>query len=160
VSNPTVDDAIAAGLAALTQETPFPAPPLLWGSDVSCDQDLDPSTVLDPSSFVVLAQAIHRRLQTPRGKLIDDPTYGWDLRGELNKGITLAQVDGISRRVRSEVLKDDRIKSAQVTVQTMNVAQQIRVIIDVVPFDPTTGTFRAILIATPASLVLQEIARR
>jgi phage baseplate assembly protein W len=159
MSNPTVDDAIAAGIAALTQQTPFPAPPLLWGSDVSCDLDLDPRVVLASDSIEVIAQGMHRRLDTPRGKLVDDPSYGWDLKAELNTGLTTADVDGIARRVRSEVLKDDRIRTATVTVKTTGVAQTIRVIIVVQPVNPRTGTFRAIMVATPASLVLEEINR-
>lgn len=159
MSNAVVDAAIAAGIAALVQETAFPTPPLLWGADVSCDTDLDPTTVLDPGSVDVLSQAIHRRLDTPRGKLADDPAYGWDLKAELHAGLTTADVDGIARRVRSELLKDDRLRVVQVTVQTTAVAQRIRVVIVAQPVDPRTGTFRAIMVATPASLVLEEITR-
>lgn len=159
MSNAIIDAAIAASYAGLTQQTPFPTPPLFWGSDVSCDQDLDPTKIVDSLSPEAITQGMHRRLVTPRGKLVDDPAYGWDLCGELNTGLTTKDVDGIARRVRSEVTKDDRIQTARVRVVTTGVAQTIRVEITVYPVNPRTGTFRAIMIATPASLVLQEISR-
>ena len=60
-----------------------------FGTDISTPDaaDLDPyfGTV---SGWRALAQAIGRRLITPRGSLIDDEAYGFDVRSRLNGALT------------------------------------------------------------------------
>jgi hypothetical protein len=57
-----------------------------FGSDISTVPTLDPSfaTLTGPH---VLSQALLRRFTTPLGSLVDDPTYGLDIREYLNTGI-------------------------------------------------------------------------
>ena len=62
------------------------------GTDLYCISDLDPAgrTVSGPEA---LAQAIARRLQTPRGALAaigDDPDYGLDLRDYVGDDVGAA----------------------------------------------------------------------
>lgn len=62
-----------------------------------------------------LAEALLRRLKTPRGGLWYDPNYGTDIRQYLNheydpEGVEIAFE--IEQKVISEVTKDPRVKSA------------------------------------------------
>jgi phage baseplate assembly protein W len=69
------------------------------------------------SGNLAVSQAIARRLQTPRGNLIDDPNYGTDLTAYLLDDITPGQLNAIQAAVNQECLKDQRVTAASSTVQ-------------------------------------------
>lgn len=82
-----------------------------YGHDLWCITDLDPG-MIEVDGRRCLAQAIARRLITPRGGLIDDPNYGYDLTAFLNGDFdqpTLARMNG---QIVAECLKDERVVSA------------------------------------------------
>lgn len=97
-----------------------------YGSDLSLAHDLDPMMIeLSGDDPLVVAQSAIRRLQTPRGGLIGDPDYGYDVRALLKSP------DGSRRigpRIQAELLKDDRLSEVQVAVhqvgRSMSVAVQ------------------------------------
>jgi hypothetical protein len=61
-----------------------------------------------------LAQAIARRLTTPRGGLFYDSDYGTDIRRWLNAAVQ--PLGRIGFEVQNEALKDERVKRANATV--------------------------------------------
>jgi hypothetical protein len=61
------------------------------------------------SGFRVVAEAIVRRWQTPRGGLIDDPNYGFDLSDFLSDDIDTAGLNRIKNSAKAEALKDERV---------------------------------------------------
>jgi hypothetical protein len=63
-----------------------------------------------------LAEAIARRLVTTRGTLIDDPDYGFDLRGYVNDDIDARGLALIGAGVEAECLKDERVIAATAAV--------------------------------------------
>ena len=88
-----------------------------YGSDMSCVDDLDAMmTDLDgvADGPTVVAQAIYRRITTPRGMVIDAPDYGIDVAALLHKGMTRAELLGVAGVVRKEIMKDDRVASVDV----------------------------------------------
>lgn len=86
-----------------------------FGSCWSCISDLTMPSVMASGNQCV-AEAIARRLQTPRGGLIDDPNYGYDLTAWLDADVTPAQIASIQSNVNAECVKDQRVTSAQSTV--------------------------------------------
>jgi phage baseplate assembly protein W len=86
-----------------------------YGTDISCAQDLDPyfGTVTGAEG---VAQALARRLQTPLGGLLTDPTYGFDLRALLNSSFTRADVLALQSSIESQCLLDERVDSVGVDV--------------------------------------------
>lgn len=80
-----------------------------YGHDISCTSDLHPGRVA--SGATLLAEAAFRRLITPRGRLIDDPEYGFDVRGLMSAGLTEADLALLPSRVVAELHKDQRISS-------------------------------------------------
>lgn len=87
------------------------------GVDLYCISDLDPAgrTV---SGNEALAQALARRLQTPRGALAaigDDPDYGTDLRDFVGEDTGIGAEAEIEAAVRAECLKDERVRDVDVT---------------------------------------------
>lgn len=75
--------------------------------------DLDPRFAIVDSSLVV-AEACARRLVTPRGSLIGDPDYGYDLREFLGARISNVTRARIVAGVEEECRKDERVEAARV----------------------------------------------
>lgn len=158
--NSPVRDAIAAELAELTQEQPYPVAPFGWGRDLNCASDLlETMGEVDPFSTLALGQAIVRRLDCPRGALPDDLDYGIDLRAYLNRGTAAAEIAQLATRIRTEITKDDRIDSAVVTVTPSPSGSSLGVAIRVTPVDAQIGGFSMTLAVTSAEVLVQEISR-
>ncbi len=150
-------DALAAGMATVTRQVDAPTPPLGYGTDISCTLDIDERMAeVDPQSTRAIAEALVRRLDTPRGALIDDADYGFALKSYANRGVTRAELLSLADRVRLEVTKDDRVSTATVTVTSSGTS--LSVSIRVTPEDPSLDTFAAVLSVTSAAVVLEAVS--
>jgi hypothetical protein len=83
-----------------------------YGSDFSVVEDFG-ATMSVVTGPIVVAQAVARRLQTPRGGLWYDPNYGTDMRQFVNGHATAFQ---IATAIESEALKDERVERASAEV--------------------------------------------
>ena len=157
--NSTVEEAIAEGLAELDRVVVAPAPPHGYGSDLRCTSDLRPDMAeVTGDSTLALAEAIVRRLTCPRGGLPDDPDYGIDIRSFLNRPTTADEIRALSGAVRSEVEKDDRVRTASVRLDPTSDGSQLTVRLIVVAVDPLIGQFSLTLAATSAAVLIEELA--
>lgn len=89
----------------------------MLGKDVSCTDSL--RTGRYASGARVVAEAIYRRLITPRGMLRggeEEANYGLDLAGLIGSATSAASEAAVPGQVRAEILKDERIESAEVTL--------------------------------------------
>lgn len=156
--NQTVKDVITTELAKLTRLEPTPVEPFAYGVDTLGVSDwTDTLDEVDPLSVLGISEALLRRLQTPRGTLQDDSNYGVDLRAFLNRPTTSRSVLEITSEVRGEVLKDDRVIEALVTV-TFQSQKLLRVKVDATPADPDTGgPFTLTLAVTSGAVLLEAI---
>lgn len=88
-----------------------------FGVDIATPDasDIDPyfTTV---SGWRGLGQSLARRLITPRGSLIDDDAYGYDLRSRLNDTFTPADLAQLGAIVRRELEADERVDYATAAV--------------------------------------------
>lgn len=116
--NATYQAAFNAQLEALTRKVDIPSDRALgYGIDLSCVTDLTfDMAEVDPYTPTAIAEAQARRLQTGRGQLIYDLTYGTDVRGMLNRGYTESQLATLDTEIYNELRKDDRISDTDVTV--------------------------------------------
>ena len=87
------------------------------GADLSCVDDLDPG-MAEVSGVAMMGEAAHRRVNTPRGAVIDDPNYGIDVFDFLNAEATPAEVAQVPGLIDQEQLKDQRIQSSETTFDT------------------------------------------
>jgi hypothetical protein len=156
--NETIRAAIAAELATLTKRVAdVPAAPLGYGTDLSCVTDVTADAAeVDPMSRQAVAEAITRRLTTPRGGLIDDPDYGFDVRTFCNRGTTPTELRAIGDQCRTEALKDDRVNDATITADYDDAARRLRVSVMLDCVDPRLGTFTLTLAVTPDGEALLE----
>lgn len=74
-----------------------------------------------------LAEAIARRLVTPRGRLWYDPEYGYDVRRWLNSAADSAVRYEIARRVEEQCEMDPRVASAEATVEYSAEARELTI---------------------------------
>lgn len=157
-----VRDWIAAELAGVVRTKSPPIAPLGFGYDLHCDNDLradmlEIDGVANPT--LLLAQAIRRRLDCPRGGLPDDLDYGIDLRAYLNRGTPAQEIRVLAGRIRTELAKDDRIDRVTVTVTPSPTGTTLGVGLRVVPQDPQLGGFELILAVTSAEVLINELRR-
>lgn len=153
-----VKSAIAEELATLKRIVDPPSPPLGYGSDLWCEDDLrEDMPEVDGTSTLVLAQALARRLDCPRGALPGDPDYGIDLRSYCNRGTTAAEIRSLAGQINGELRKDDRVERVVVTVRPSSDGSQLAVQLEVTPVDPSVGGFALTLAATSAGVVIDEI---
>jgi len=82
------------------------------GTDFAGVTDIDPSLTV-VSGRLGLAHAVARRLTTPAGGLIDDPSYGFDTRLFVNATTKRSFLEG---RIAEECLKEERVSDVDVTV--------------------------------------------
>ena len=80
----------------------------LYGRDIWCDGDLDP-LMPDVEGETMARQAIMRRLDTPRGALLEDPDYGTDLASMIGEGNDPAERSRVPARVIAELAKDELV---------------------------------------------------
>lgn len=149
-------DSIAADIATLERIEQAPGEPLGYGRDLSCVDDVtEMLDEVDPSSPLGIAQGVVRRLTTPRGALPDDGEYGLDLRGLLNRGVPASELAQLGGKIRNEVIADDRIESATVTVTYAGAG--LRVVILLMPVAPALQSFTLILAVTSGAVLIEAL---
>lgn len=151
---------IATELALLESLIPFPDSPFLYGSDISCDTDLDPTLAeVNPDSTLGLAQSLFRRLDCPRGENSDDANYGIGVVQLVNTGVIKSDLEQLAGQINVELLKDDRVDSLVVRVADIGdgTGRNLRITNQVTPVDRRLGPFRLTLNASSAALLLEEI---
>ncbi len=84
-----------------------------YGSELSCLGDIASDGRM-VTGFRVVAEAIYRRLTTPRGRLIGDPDYGFDLTQYVNADVSPRDLAGLRAAVVAECAKDERVDSISV----------------------------------------------
>jgi phage baseplate assembly protein W len=123
------------------------------GTDIGCYPDLDSSGAL-VSGRTMLAQALARRLTTPRGGLFYDTNYGTDLRLYLNEGMTNEAQSRIKAAVESECLKDERVSACSAEVSFSLQTQLLKVSISV---DTKAGPFSLTLAVSSLTVDLLAV---
>ncbi len=123
------------------------------GTDLSCVSDLD-ATGAVVSGRRLLAEACARRLSTPRGALIDDPNYGYDLTDFVNADLGIGDLDAIQSGISSECLKDERVLACAALV-TLDVDGVMTVTVQLTDGD---GPFTLVLAVSDVTVDLLKVA--
>lgn len=110
-----------------------------YGRDLGGVSDIDP-TGLEVSGRTALAQAIARRLITPRGRLLDDANYGFDLTQFANDDLAPSDYARIRAGIEAECLKDERIFAV-----TASVTLTANVLVVTVALTDADGPFTLVL---------------
>ncbi len=107
------------------------------GTDISTPAGSDGLPGLDPAFRVVsgrtaLAQALLRRLTTPRGSLVGDAGYGCDVRGWASDSLSPGDLRRLEARVADEIRADERVDDVAVTatfaLEVLRIVARVRVV--------------------------------
>lgn len=149
--------ACTADAQTLDKTALTPTGALGYGRDLDCIYDVTPDLQeVDPFSETAVGQALIRRLITPRGGLIDDPDYGFDLRGLCNRGLTVAQLQQLQSQVQNECTKDDRVSSVIATLAYSSAARTIDCAL-AVTLVGSGQTFKLVFAVTDADVLIDTI---
>ncbi|MDB4929454.1 MAG: hypothetical protein JWM10_1938 [Myxococcaceae bacterium] len=128
------------------------------GTDISTPAGADGQLGLDPylrtvGGLEALAQALARRLVTPRGTLYRHPTYGHDVRQYLNDDLDEGDLSDIEAAVAAELGADERVDEAACLAtfadETLRLAVTVR---------PVTGrAFRFVLAVGAVTVALLTV---
>ena len=124
-----------------------------FGHDLACTTDLDPA-MAEVDGTLLLGQALARRIQTPRGGLIDDPNYGYDVRSFLNADVDSATIGQIGAKMDAEFLKDERVaKSVTSLTYTAGVITSTTII------TTNSGPFTLVLAISSVTVAILKPSR-
>lgn len=126
-----------------------------FGLDLSCVQDLDPHMTVTQGNRLV-AEAIARRLLTPKGGLIDDPNYGFDLVGAINSDISQADLGRIAAGINQEAQKDQRVFQANTQVTNVGTGPLLNLNITIA-LQTQQGPFTLVLTADQVTVSILSI---
>jgi hypothetical protein len=152
-----VRDTLAAEIAKLTRQSSTPVPPLGYGVDLVCGTELDPYLAeTDPNTIQSLAQDSFHRIVTARLSLIDDPSYGIDIRAALSKPQSPQQIESWTGQIASELRRDDRVADVTVTM-AFELPANYTITILIVPADPKLTDFALIVSVVEGEALLVAI---
>jgi hypothetical protein len=157
--NPAFAASIERQIAELTAVGTVPEEALGYGRDLSCVTDItQDAREVDPQSPLAVAEAVCRRFISPRGCLIEDPDYGLDLRAFCNHGITYIELRSLADQAQLEACKDDRVDSAEVTLDYDDVTKDLRLHVQLTCVDPALGIFSLVFfLPADAAPLLESI---
>jgi len=127
-----------------------------YGTDTWCLDALHPGRMA--RGRTALAQALYRRLITPRGTLRggrEEAAYGLDVAGYVGAVGVATALAALPALVRAELCKDDRVRDVVVTATstTMGAETAVQLEIDVAPMDED-ATFTLTLLVTDVRVEL------
>lgn len=130
-----------------------PLPDVDFGTCWSCTVELtDPAVMV--TGFRVIAEAIVRRWQTPRGALIDDPNYGYDVAQWTSGDMGPGDLARVASEAGAEAEKDERVLSCDVTVSVLT-GNAMNVIGKV---ETSKGPFTLVVGVDQVSVTLLQVA--
>ena len=161
---PIVQTAFDAELASLTEPVAAPdSPPLDYGRDLSCVLECDEQFgEVYADGALIIAQAVARRLLTPRGRVLDDADYGLDLRALCNRGMTATELRALHARIVAEAYKDERVERATAELDTDGTVlanATLTVKLRITPRDPSLEPFDSIIAVSDEQVLIDLLAR-
>jgi hypothetical protein len=155
---PDAQAAFDADLATMTRVQTVPIDPLNYGRDLSCVLDVTSDFAeVDPNSPLGIAQAVIRRLITTRDDLLDDGTYGFNIRAMLNHPQTVDELRSLEISCINEANKEERVLRADVSVSMNASGSQISITVQITPADPELRPFRFVFAVTDAQVLIETI---
>lgn len=152
-----VRQTIEAEIAKLTRQSSTPVPPLGYGVDLVCVTELDPYLAeTNPDTIESLAQDCFHRITTARLSLIDDPSYGIDVRAALSKPQSPQQIQSWTGQIASELRRDDRVLDVSVTM-TFELPSTYWITILVTPANPALTAFTLVMSVVDGEALLVAV---
>lgn len=131
-----------------------------YGYDTSCTDGIDTARMV--SGVELVAQALYRRLTTPRGSLTFTEahlTYGFDVTQFVGLvGYQIAE-QALPAQIENELLQDDRVDSVEcaVTLIRVGIDYTLRIVCGVT-LEDAGGNFDLTMTVAQARLTLESVS--
>ena len=99
-------------------------------------------------SIIAVEQAAYRRLITPRGKLPDDPSYGYSIR-HIYMSLTTQALNRHRAAIQAELRKDERILDVSVALTPIT-TRSLRIVVEA---STTQGPFKLTMSVSDAEVL-------
>jgi len=113
-----------------------------YGRDISCAGEL--KTGVYATGVRLVAEAAYRRLITRKGQLPGSPDYGFDIAGYVGATSSASELAALPGLVRQEILKDGRLRSADITTSTTTANNEMTLTIEITGYTDA-GPFELVL---------------
>ena len=123
-----------------------------YGTALSCVTDVDAGARIVSGNRVV-AEAIARRLYTPRGRLIGYPNYGYDLTQYVNADLSPREIAAVRAEVAAECAKDPRVDRADVDIVFADESLTVTIVAHA-----TEGPFTLVLAVSSLTVTLLSVS--
>jgi len=121
------------------------------GTDIMCEEDLDPSFRLS-SGVRNVGWALSWRLSTEKGGLFYDPNYGAGLMRMCHDEMNRHNLSVARAAIQSEAFKDERIQATNTSVRWV---PETRTMSSSIVCNSAAGPFRLVANISGASLVVR-----
>lgn len=125
-----------------------------FGSDLSCVNDCTPDFA-EVTGRILIAQRVARRYITPRGRLIDDPNFGFDMTQFVNDDLSPADIARIRAGAEAEALKDEEVLAASVSIAVSVVGLMIVTVI----LQDAKGPFTLVLNVSEVTVQILSVSK-
>jgi hypothetical protein len=109
------------------------------------------------SGFRIVAEAIIRRWLTPRGGLLEDPSYGYDLTDAIGEDVGPSDLARMSQAAAEEAQKDQRVKACYVTMGLINTGTSDPVLSVQARVETAQGPFSLVAAVSSVTVTLLQV---
>lgn len=123
------------------------------GTCWSCTDTLTDPAIM-ATGFQCVAEAVVRRWGTPRGSLIDDPNYGYDLTDSVGDDMGPGDLARTTSLAQAEAEKDERVLACDVGI-TLQSDQTLKVQAKITT---AQGSFDLVVAVTGLTVTLLQVS--
>jgi hypothetical protein len=127
-----------------------------FGLGWSCVTDLTSPSIM-VTGFRIVAEAIIRRWSTPRGGLLEDPAYGYDITDAVGDDIDQATLARMSQAAAEEAQKDERVRNCYVTMGMLSVGDGTGLLSVQARVETAAGPFILVAAVSQVTVTLLQV---
>jgi hypothetical protein len=109
------------------------------------------------TGFRIVAEAIIRRWLCPRGGLLEDPSYGYDLTDAIGEDIGPSDLARMSQAAAEEAQKDERVRACYVTMGVITQGDGTGVLSVQARVETAAGPFTLVAAVSAITVTLLQV---
>lgn len=126
-----------------------------FGLGWSCTTELTMPSIM-VTGFRIVAEATIRRWMCPRGGLLEDPNYGYDLTDAVGEDLGQDDLARMSQAASEEAKKDERVRECYVTMGVITTGDQPVLSVQAT-IETADGTFVLVAAVSSVTVTLLQV---
>jgi len=127
-----------------------------FGLGWSCTTQLTMPSIM-VTGFRIVAEAVIRRWSCPRGGLIEDPNYGFDLTDSIGDDLGQDDLARLSQGAAEEAKKDERVRECYVTMGVITTGDGDPVLSVQATIETADGPFTLVAAVSSVTVTLLQV---